>query len=102
MRTHAEPIRNRFELLLLLVDAVPRAPPPCLVHKRPVRGIHETDNSVIDSAWQTGGEVRRLVRIRKGWQLRGCEQRFVAARESRARRTRIRNEHPDKAIALFA
>ena len=37
------------------------APPPRLVHKRPVRRIHQPDDAVVHIAGQVGAEVRGLV-----------------------------------------
>src|SRR5690348_10142273 len=102
MRAHAEAIRDRLELLLLFMDAVASAPPPGLMHERPVRRVHEPNDSMINAAGQVGGKIRRLVFLRKSRQLRGCERRFVAARESCASRAGIGNEDPDKAVALLA
>src|SRR5579863_8363594 len=49
---HAKAHRDRLEILLLLVNAVTAAPPPCLMHKRPVRWIHESDDAVVHAARQ--------------------------------------------------
>src|SRR5947208_955205 len=105
MRAHTEAVGNRLELLLLFVDAVPRSPPPSLMNKRPVRGIHQTDDSVIHIAGQICGQVCSLKFVSEHRNSRHsrhfCTGAFAAA-ESRARRARIGHEHPDKTISLLA
>ena len=61
MRAHAEAVRDRLKLLLLLVDAVPLPPPPRLVHKRPMRRVHQTDDAVVHAAGQVGLKMRDAV-----------------------------------------
>ena len=48
----AKSVRDGLKDLFLLLDAVPAAPPPSLVHKRSVCGVHEADNPVIDMHWK--------------------------------------------------
>ena len=50
MRTHPESIWNRLELFLFFMDTVPTAPIPRLVYKRPVRRIHQPDDSLVHTA----------------------------------------------------
>ena len=50
MGFHPEPVRNRLELLGLLVNAVPAAPPGALMHEGAVRGIHQSHDPVVDRA----------------------------------------------------
>ena len=60
MRGHAEALLDRLEVLFLFVNAGLRAPPPRLMHERPVRRIHQPDDAVIDVARQIGGEMGRV------------------------------------------
>src|ERR1700723_2777197 len=102
MRAHAEAVRDRLKILLLLVDRMPRAPPPRLMHKWPVRRIHQSDNSVIDRARQIGGKVRQLVSFAEFRNLRRkyrCRRSFS---EPSSRGSGIRNKYPDKIVMLFA
>src|SRR5205814_1988223 len=102
MRAHAKAVGNRLELLLLFVDAVARSPPPCLMHKRSVRRIHQTDDSVIHIAGQICAEVCSLKFVSERWNSRHFYTGAFAAAESRAWRPRIRNEYPHKTISLLA
>ena len=61
MRAHAKAVGDGLEILLLLVNAVLRAPPPCLMDERAVRGIHEADDAVIDADRHFGLQVGELV-----------------------------------------
>ena len=61
VRAHSKAHGDRLEILLLLVNAVPAPPPPCLMNKRPVRRIHESDDPVVHAAGQVGGQVGDLV-----------------------------------------
>jgi hypothetical protein len=47
MWAHAKATRNRFKLFFFLVNAVPAAPVPRLMDKRPVRRIHQSNNSLV-------------------------------------------------------
>jgi len=51
----------RIELFFLFVNTVPAAPPPRLMDERPVRGIHEANDAVIDAHGHVGGEVGEFV-----------------------------------------
>src|SRR5580698_3247292 len=102
MRAHAETPGDRLKVLLLLVDAVAAPPPPRLVDKWPVRGIHEADDAVIHTTGQFGGQVGDLVlaaESRNLWRSQGCRNSFG---ESRAWRRRLGNEYPNIVVMLFA
>jgi len=58
---HAEAVGDRLEILLLLVDAVLGAPPPGLMDKGSVSGVHEADDTVIDADGHFGLKVSELV-----------------------------------------
>ena len=76
MRRHAKALRNGLEVLLFFVDAVPGPPPPCLMHKRPVRRVHQPDDAVVDIAGQFRRQMRAAVPVAEGWQLRHGWQRI--------------------------
>ena len=76
MRAHTEAVGYGFEVLLLFVDAVTRAPPPCLVHERAVRRIHEADDAVIDADRHFSLQVGQLVLARELLDFRGRIGRF--------------------------
>ncbi len=95
VRTHPEAVRNRLELFLFFVNAAAAPPKPRLVHERPVRRIHQSDDSVIDVSGQIAGQMRDLVFRAEGCQLR---RRRHAFRHARAGRSHI---DPDVAVALF-
>src|SRR6266446_9586325 len=79
-----------------------RAPPPRLVDERAVRGIHQSDDAMVDGARQVGGEIGEFVMLAELWNL-GCGSgRGCGLRESGADRAGIGNEDPDKVVALFA
>src|ERR1700733_11685427 len=102
MRAHAEAVRDRLKILLLLVGRMPRAPPPRLMHKWPVRRIHQSDNSVIDRTRQISGEIRQLVSFAEFRNLRRRNRSRRSLREPSSHGSGIRNKYPDKIIALFA
>src|SRR6266849_4539051 len=79
-----------------------RAPPPCLVDERAVRGIHTSDDAMIDGAWQVGGEIGEFVMLAEFRNLRRGSGRGRGLRESGARWAWVGNEDPDEVIALFA
>src|SRR6266496_2167816 len=71
------------------------------MHKWPVRGIHEPDDSVVHIAGQVSAEIRSLEFVAKCGNARNLTGGFLAAAESRARRASIGHEHPDKTISLL-
>jgi len=69
----------------IVLDRMPRSPPPSLVNERSVSGIHQTDNAVIHRAGQIGGEISELVLVAElGNFGSGCGRGLG---ESRATRT---------------
>jgi hypothetical protein len=82
MRRHSKPrippfvlsILNRLKVLRLLMNTSRRPPPPGLVHKRPMRRIHQPDNSVVDIARQLRRQMRRPKPPRKLRHLRHRRQ----------------------------
>src|SRR6476660_7266589 len=102
MRAHAEAVGYRLKLLLLFVDAVAATPPPRLVNEWTVCGVHHADDSMIDAAWQVGGQVCGFVFLGKAWHARGRRRGVFAASEACASRAGIGNEYPYECVALFA
>ena len=101
---HPEPIRNRLELLFLLMNAVPAPPEPRLMHKRPMRRIHKPDNSVIDVRRQLTGQMRDLVSLAKHRQRRRGRNRLLRLRTRRIVAPNAparRHVHPNVAVALL-
>src|SRR5260370_23356659 len=79
-----------------------RAPPPRLVDERAVRGIHQSDDAMIDGARQVGGEIGEFVMLAEFRNLRRGSRRGRGLRESGAGWAWVGNEDPDEIIALFA
>src|SRR6266478_4166755 len=96
MRTHPEAIGNRLELLGFLVNASAFPPEPRLMHERPVRRIHQSDNRMIDVRRKLAGKMRDFVFV--------TEPRKRRRRRNRLRQSRPRSIHinPNVAVALFA
>jgi len=105
MRGHPKPgisptifvIVQRLKVLRLLMNARLTPPPQGLVHKRPMRRIHQPDNPMINIAWQLRHQVRTAKLSRKLWHLRHRRQRFT-----HSPRPRSRQIHPRKPIPLLA
>src|ERR1700675_3563703 len=102
MRAHAKAVRNGLERLLLLVNGITAAPPPGLMHERPVRRIHQADDAVIDTARQFGRQVSKPVLVAKGWHARRSSPRIRTPCESPTTAARFRHEDPDEIILFFA
>src|SRR5713226_7631256 len=96
MRAHPEAVRNRLELLGFLVNAPALSPEPRLVHKRPVRRVHQSDNPVIDVRRQLAGKMRDFVFVAENGKRRRCWNRL---RQPRPRRIHI---NPNVAVAFLA
>src|SRR5690349_13341123 len=101
MRAHAEAVRDRLELLLLFVNAVPGAPPPRLMHKWSVRRVHQADDAVIDAARQIGAEICGLIFVAEHWHAWRFERGLRTRGEPCSSRPWIRNEDPNEAVVLF-
>jgi len=102
VRTHAEAVRNGFEVFLLFVNAVLGAPPPCLVDEGAVGGIHEADDAVVNANGHFRLQVCEFVFAGKFFDLRGGVGRFSARDESGAGRGWVGDEDPDEIVLLFA
>ena len=102
MRAHAEAVGDGLEGFLLLVDAVAVAPPPGLVDKRPVSGIHQPDDAVVHSARQFGREIGDLVFVAEGGNARRWHRRLHSFCESCPSRSRLGYVDPDVVVVLFA
>ena len=88
---------QRLEMLRLLMNTSLTPPPPGLVHKRPMRRIHQPDNSVIHIAWQLRHQMRAAKPRRELRQLRHRRQRTT-----HPSRPRLRHVDPRIPIALLA
>ena len=105
MRRHAEAgvaslvlvVADWLELLLLGMDAAAAAPPPRLMHERPMRRIHQPDDAMIDVAGQVRRDVCRAVARRELRDLRHWRKLSTAAA-----RARLRKINPGVAVALLA
>src|SRR5579863_322411 len=110
MGAHAKAVRNRFKVFLLLVNAVAAAPPPRLMHKRPMRRVHQPDDSVIDTYRHIRSEVSEFVffflrhssRHPELLDLRRGIWGLLRLGKSRARRPGVRYVDPHKTVLLFA
>jgi hypothetical protein len=106
MRRHPKPcvspiifiVVQRLEVLRLLVNTRPAPPPPGLVHKRPMRRIHQPDNPVVHIARQIRLQVRTPKPRRK---LRHRRHRRQRLQHLHSPRSRLRQINPGKPIALF-
>ena len=72
------------------------------MNERPVRGIHQADDSVIDGAGQIGGEVGDFVLLTEGGDARRRHGRIVSFGESGSRRRGVGDENPDETVLFFA
>jgi len=105
MRRHPKPripspvflVVQRLKVLRLLMNARPAPPPPRLMHKRPMRRIHQPDNPVVDIARQIRRKMRRPKPPRKLRHLRHRRQL-----PKRPPRSRLRQINPRIPIPLFA
>lgn len=102
MGAHAESVRNRFKMLLLFMDAVAGAPPPCLMNKWSVRGVHQPNDAMVNTDGHCGLQVCEVVLTGKLLKFRRWIGSFDGRSESSTERRRIWNVHPDKIVLLFA
>src|SRR5712691_975582 len=73
MLAHPESVPDWLKLFFLFVNAVPASPEPRLVHKRPMRGIHQPDDPVVNVGRQLARKMRNLVLLTengKRWRSR--------------------------------
>jgi len=112
MRRHPKPgispmifvVIQWLKVLRLLMNTRSAPPPPRLMHKRPMRRIHQPDNPVIHIARQIRLQMRTPKLCRKLWHLRHWRQRITHPSGSRSRQppgTRLRNVDPRKPIPLL-
>ncbi len=82
MRRHPKPrisslvfaVFQRLKVFLLLVNTRPAPPPPRLMHKRPMRRVHQPDDPVVHIARQLRHQMRRPKPSRKLRHLRHSGQ----------------------------
>ena len=79
------------------MDTRPTAPPPRLMHKRPMRRVHQPDNAMVDIAGQVSHQMRAAISLGKFRHLRHRRQRI-----SHPPRPRLRNINPRITIPLLA
>jgi hypothetical protein len=104
MRRHPKPgipslifvVVQWLKVLRLLMNTRPAPPPPRLVHKRPMRRIHQPDDPMIDIARQLRHQMRTPKLRRKLRHLRHRRQRLT-----HPPRTRRRYIYPRKPIPLL-
>jgi hypothetical protein len=96
VRAHPKSIWNRLKLFRLLMNAGLAPPEPRLMHKRPVRRVHQSDYPVIDVRRQFALQSGYLELRAKFFQLRSTRQ---ILRQPRPRRA---HEHPNVPVPLFA
>src|SRR5438094_511259 len=96
MRAHPESVRDRLELLGLLVNASALPPEPRLMHEGPVRRVHQSDDPVVNMRRQLARKMRDLVFV--------AEYRKRGRRRYRLRQARPRAIHinPNIPVSLFA
>src|SRR5208282_2194890 len=70
--------------------------------ERTVRGIHQSDDAVVDGARQVGGEIGEFVLLAELRNLRCGSRRGRGLREASTGRAGIGNVDPDEIVALFA
>src|SRR6202140_5425338 len=114
MRAHPETVRNRLEFLGFLVNASALPPKPRLVHERPMRRVHQTNDPVIDVRRQLAGKMRDFVfvaengkprrprnRLRQFRSWRVVDRLAIARTNDRfaAARTHV---NPNVAVSLLA
>src|SRR6266478_8760279 len=96
MRAHPETVRDRLELLGFFVNASALPPEPRLMHERPMRRVHQSDNSVINVRRQLAGKMLHPVFVAENGKRR---RRWNLFRQPRSRRIHI---NPNVSVSLFA
>ena len=102
VRAHAKAVGDRLKVFLFFVDRVPAAPPPCLMDKRAVCRIHQSDDSVIDAAWQISSQICDFVMLAEFFDFGSRRWRGSGLGKAGAGETGIRNEYPNEIVAFFA
>ena len=72
---NAKAVGDGLEGLFLYLDAAAAAPPPGLVHKGAVGGVHQSDDAVVHVRGQIGGEVGNAVTLAEDRQARHRRRR---------------------------
>src|SRR6267154_40128 len=96
MRAHPETVGYRLEPLGFLVNASAFPPEPRLVHERPMRRVHQSNNPVVDMRRQLARKMRDCVFAAENGKRR---RRRNGVRQPRPRRIHI---NPNVAVAFFA
>src|ERR1041384_2366086 len=96
MSAHPKSKWNRLKLFRLLVNTFLASPEPRLMHERPVRRIHQPDDSLVHMRRQIARQVSALVSLAERSQLR-----YRGRSLGQSRRGRI-HVHPNVAVALLA
>src|SRR5436309_753521 len=102
MRAHAKAVGDRLEVLLLLVNAVARTPPPGLMDKGSMSWIHEADDAMVDADGHLRLQIGEFVFLTELRDLRGGIRRLGGRTESCAGRRRIRDVDPNEIVLLLA
>ena len=84
------------------MDAVAAAPPPGLMHKGSMRGIHQPDDAVVHAHRHVGGQIGKLVFVAKLLHLRGWVGSVGRLRDTCTRGRRVRHVDPDEAVLFVA
>src|SRR5690242_12472355 len=84
------------------MNAVTGAPPPGLVDKWAMRGVHQPNDAVVDADRHFGLQVSKFVLLTELFELRGGLGCFGWLREPGALRAGIGDVDPDEMILLFA
>ena len=79
VRTHPESIGNRLKLFFFLMNAMPAAPVPRLMHKRSMRRIHQTNNPLVHVRRQLASQMRNPIFLAERGQFRRRRQSSPAA-----------------------
>src|SRR5216110_297466 len=93
MQAHPESVRDRLELLGLLVNASALPPEPRLMHEGPVRRVHQSDDPVVNMRRQLARKMRDLVFVAE-YRKRG--RRRYRLRQARPRAIHINPNIPDR------
>src|ERR1035441_8697826 len=79
-----------------------RAPPPRLVNEGTVRGIHQSDDAVVDRTRQVGGEVGEFVVLAEFRNFGRGHRSGRGFRESGSGWAGVGDEDPDEVVSLLA
>ncbi len=93
---HPKTIRNRFKLFFFFVNAMPAAPVPRLMHKRPVRRVHQSNNPLVHMRRQLASQMRHPIFLAESRQFRYGRNRLG---QSRSRGAQV---YPEISVAFLA